>query len=147
MRVRRTFAAAVVSVATMAGIVAMSPQAASAATNGCTGIGPKSEVQGIGVSDGESCVMVSKQGLLVKDVYASWFTATTKICNWWMDIDTNAEEPAYRHFQGSFHNGCTRFSGIIDPGEPAFWSKPGRICATVYSDAIVKAKSCVSVHT
>ncbi|MGK5681661.1 hypothetical protein [Actinoplanes sp. URMC 104] len=144
---RRAIAGGLLALVAATTVSLVAPQAALASSHGCTGIGPGLDVRNIGVRDGSSCVFVKGRGLEIGEVYASWYTATTPICNWWVDIDTPAEDSRFRHFQGSFHNGCTRFSGVIQPRPPAFLAKPGRVCATLFENAVVKGRSCVTIHS
>jgi hypothetical protein len=146
---RRAVAATVLAFLTAGVATVAAPQPAMAAErHGCTGVGPKVDIRGIGVSNGESCVFVVGSGLRIDRAYAAFFTSVKPICNWWVDIDTPAEDERLRHFQGAFHNGCTKWSGTIHAPIPrSIRSKPGRVCATLFSDAIVRARSCLSIHT
>src|SRR5688572_2022618 len=89
---RRAVAATVLAFLTAGVATVAAPQPAMAAErHGCTGVGPKVDIRGIGVSNGESCVFVVGSGLRIDRAYAAFFTSVKPICNWWVDIDTPAE--------------------------------------------------------
>lgn len=145
---RNSIAGSILAFLAVIAVSVLTPQSALAASRfGCTSFGPGFSVGNVSVKDGASCVYVEGQGLRIDKVYAEFHLGVTKVCNWWMDIDTDAVQPVFRHFQGSFHNGCTKFSGIVNLHSVTFFSNPGRVCGTLFENAVIRAKSCVTIHT
>jgi hypothetical protein len=85
-------------------------------------------------------------GLRVDDEKVN-FEVANSICNWRVDLsfqDTNNVQ--YIAFPGAVHQNCTPVGGILWYNHWLIYMRPGRVCASLYTNGTRLVTGCNSIH-
>lgn len=117
---------------------------AEATAHGCKSWGAMGPIKGVPIYRGNMCFKIFGSGLRLSSMKYNW-TTYGPTCNWWFDVDAYDSGGArYYHQQGQLQENCKVSAGgnrRID-----VTGKTGRVCGTLYSNAIRLTSVCHSVH-
>lgn len=132
-----------VALATVFTVVVASP-AANASATGCAYWGALGPIKGIPVYNGSMCFRIVGTGTHLSSMADSW-SSYGNTCNWWEDVDAyDLAGNKYYHQQGAAHLGCGRTGS--EARSINVNGKSGRVCGTLYTNAIRLVSVCHSVH-